>query len=305
MEEDQGTPMTDEEIAQERADAAKEIFGTEDTAAIEDVPGTVTDQEPELPEETPPEKEEDPWEGVNPIIKKQFDDMQAMIAGFTPITERLKQAEKRIGAMTNEAAKAKEEAEKLAQQQKNAPTQEQINAAAETEAEWKELQEEFPQWAKVMDSRFEKESGAIKEIGEKITDLEGKMDSGKSTEQVEALQNEVMGLKMLAISLKHPDWETVKETPEFVKFRDADPERQKLAGSLNPADAIKLLDMYAKEKKPAQKTTTQIAEERKKRLKQSQTPTTGQSATTQPISDDDLSDAEYRRKLWKEISAEG
>jgi len=287
MAEDQGI-LTEEEAAQERADAAKEIFGSEGTAD-DDSPGTPPDPKPGV--EPAPEK--DPWDGVDPVIREKFEAMETKLVDYDSVATRLKQAESRIGAITNEAA-AK------AKQDKEAPTQDEIDAAAESESDWDDLKEEFPQWAKAVDNRIKKEGETFKKLQDQIDSLE----SNRSTGGNEDLLKEVDSLKRLAITIKHKDWLQTVKTPEFNEFAKSSEENQRLFASQNPAEAIELLDRYADRKPPEKKTTAQIAEERKKRLKQSQTPNTASSRPTAK-SDDDMDDAEFRAREARRIFAEG
>ena len=297
MAEDQGHELTEAEAKQARAELSQEIFGDEDTA-VEKTPGTVEESEVTGKE---PEKEPDPWEGVNPVVREQFEAMSKQVSTLNDVTARLKQAEQRIGAMTNEAAKAKKDAEALSD--KAAPTEEEIEAAAEDEDEWEALKEEFPVWAKAVDNRIKKESKTTKDIIDKISSLEKKVESSGS-EGVDYLKQEIIELKVLAIAQKYPDWQKIKETPEFQQFRDSDPENQRLASSLNPKDAISLLDKFTAKHPKKEKTAAEIAAERKRRLSESQTPESGRLQRIRK-SEEDMTDAEIRAREAKKIFASG
>ena len=296
---EQGEALTEEEAAQEREDAIKEIYGNESTAA-DDAPGTAIDTNE--PDPKPEPKPKDIWEGVDPAIKEQFDGMAAKLAGVDSLTERLKQAESRLGAITNEQATAKKEAEKLAAQKKDAPTDKDIEDAATSDEEWEALKEEFPVWAKAIEGKFKAENKTVTALQEKLTALESQKGSAGG-ENVEALQKEVQSVKLMVVAVAHKDWKTVKDQPDFKSFATSTDENKALYASKDPLDAIELLDRFKAEKKPSAKTAAQIKADREARLKQSQTPSTG-TPRQGPKSDADMTDAEVRAQEANRIFAD-
>ena len=109
----------EEETARIRDEVTQEMKAEEEGAAP-----LVDAHRPELVKEAVV----DPWEGVNPALKGMFDSMSQTVQALQGADLRLKQAESRIGAITNELHAAK----KAAEQVRVAPTAEQMAAAAKS-----------------------------------------------------------------------------------------------------------------------------------------------------------------------------
>ena len=272
--------MTQEEAQQYRSEVAAQVFDGAAAPAPE-------------PETTP----EDPWAGVNPALRQTFESMQSRVGAFDTVTERLKQAEQRIGSLTNQIRDGKIAAE---EKLKATPTKEEIDAASKSQQEWDTLKEEFPEWAEAVDKRFEaqkadlkKELGLPEGITEKLAALE---KSGANTEEITALKTE---FRKEIVSVRHPNWEATVKTPEFKTFFDTlDADTQKKAYSEKPADAIQLLDLYH-DRRPG-KTSAEIAADRQDRLRKSETHSPGRKRTPTKA-ENDMSDEEYRKKIASEV----
>lgn len=265
--------------------------------------GNPSDKEPQQDAESPQEKE-DPWEGVSPALKAQFEQMQNTVQNYDTMATRLKQAESRIGGITNELHEAKKAAAKAKKAKEEAPTQEEIDAAAKSKAQWDDLREEFPEWANAMDSRLtaeraeiEKKLSSTKGLQEKIENLEGLVNNNPSVAaSVQALRKEINNE---LVSIRHPGWENKVKSKEFGDFFNTLSQNdQKKAYSDRPSDAIYLLDLYERKKADLSdgNKPKNITEQRKKRLKESELPSKGHTRL-KAKSDSDMSDDEYRRKI--------
>lgn len=270
--------LTLEEAQDARKEIAAEIWDGKAPAVVEP------------PEKEPEIEEEDPWAGVSPALRESFDAMSKQVESFGVVTERLKQAENRIGSITNElyAAKVKESAEKT-------PTKEEL-AAVETDDDWKELQEDFPEWAKAVDKRMAASETSTRAKIEKIESAIRKPPSVTS-ENLSRLR------EMVKIDVAHPTWETDVKTSEYQEWIAAQPGTvRQQAGSYEAKDAIAILNLFAEHKGKGKKAAD-IADKRKKQLEGAQSPEG--KRTTPAKSEDDMTDAEYRRAEAKRIWAGG
>ncbi len=232
---------------------------------------------------------EDPWAGVNPALKQMFNDMEQRVASVSVTETRLKQAESRIGAISNELHAAKEAAGKV----QDSPTKEQMAAAVESDERWESLKQDFPEWAEAFEGRFAKVMAPTQASIEGLkAELQILKDRGGSTGEVE---NRLL-------TFFKPRWrETVatKEWQEWLAIQP--PEQASLVKSDLASDAVTLLDAFEATSQP-QKTATEIAAERRRRLKTGALPI-GSKAT--PVkSEADMSAAELRASVGREIFAE-
>jgi hypothetical protein len=304
---DETRELTQEEIHQERESAAKELWG-EDTK-ISPIPEQEVDNEetPEgdLTKESEEEKksEEDPWAGVNPALRTEFDNLNKTVNDYKTLPERLKQAEKRIGSLTNQLHEANKA---VAEEEAKAPTQKEIDAAAESEESWEELREEFPVWADAMDkiltverAKLDQSMATVKELQKKIESLENVQPTAEIKETIENTREELM------LEIHHPGWKKTVNTPEFESWFKTQPsDVQQKASSVKAEDAIEVLDSFGEHQKNDQvsKTPAQIEKARKERLKKSQLPSSNRTRIPEKI-EDEMTDAEYRKleekKIWE------
>ena len=296
-------PLSQEEASSARAEFAKEIWEgyepPEQPLAKE--PDEV--QEPEKE----PEPAKDPWEGVDPVIKQRFDDLSAKLNDYDSMATRLKQAESRIGSITNQLHEAKKAAEVLKKEKEDAPTKAEIDAAAKSDEQWEDLKKEFPEWADAMDKRLAAESAklekslGVKSLQEKIESLEKSIQGKNETDITAEFKQTVKELNKQIVSARYPDWETkvrAKEFGEWIASQGADVHAK--ANSEKAADAIYVLDLYEKHTAKPKKSAEEIAKERKQRLSQSETLPAGRPRQSNK-SEEDMTDNEYRAKLAADI----
>ena len=283
--------VTEENVEAIRSEIANEEFEE----------STVSVAEPSKTEEDPVVEEvieEDPWAGVNPTLRKTFDDMTAKVASMSVMEQRLKQTESRIGAMQNKLSAA----EKAAQAAPPAPTKEEIEVAAKEKESWETLKEDFPEWAEVVETRFAKTK----------TDFEERQ---KALEQSQLLSSRVIDQKIAdltdtmeqtrektTLTFKYPDWESIVQSPEYATWlKTQTTEIQQKTSSKFAKDAISVLDEFSKIKKP-EKTPAEITADRKKRLEGSVT-VPGKKAM--PVkAEADMNDEELRDKVAEEVWAD-
>jgi hypothetical protein len=277
-----GTPEEDEE-AKLRAEVLAEMEA-EESGELPPIVETPIVETPIV--ETPPPPA-NPWEGVDPVLKQAFDDLTSKVQTLTATETRLKQAESRIGAITNELHTAKVEAQE-------APSPGQIAAAAASDEKWEALKKDFPEWADAFDSRFDTKLGAT------VQELKTTLKAEMAKEIVPPKQDD---LEVRLLSVMKPGWRKIIVTPEWSEWLHTQPpEKAAMIHSDKAEDAISLLTEFEKRPQQQAKTASEIAAERKQRLKTSELPQGGKA--TPPKSEQDMSPAELRASIGKEVFTE-
>ncbi len=227
-------------------------------------------------------KEVDPWAGLPTALRDEFEGLRAKVGQADTLEARLKQAERRLGAVQGELHAAKETAKAAA----SVPTAEQIAISAQHQKDWDEVKENFPELAKATESRLAAEREAMQKLIP---------DQAVTRRQIdEAIEAERTELRGNFVALKHPDWIDIRESKDFQDWNEKQGERN----SMNPLEVIAILDDYKKHK-ASQKTPKQIEAERQQRLEQSQT-TEGRNIKA-PKSELDMSPVELRAHLAKQV----
>lgn len=276
--------MSPEQIKITRDQVRQEMVSGESTVLDIDAEPTADDtkQEPKHGDEAVA----DPWEGIDPSIKAQFDEMSTVIAEAKDTGARLKQAESRIGALTNQLSAEKESAAKAT------PTASEIEAASESDEAWKELAEDYPEWGSAIDGRIDMRIKKLKSEGG-LT----KADLDAAVSQVRTEMSDEFEIKTLANA--YSNWTEIKARPDYIewaKVQDADILAK--MKTRNAADAISVLDKYT-EDRGTSKSAAQIAVERKERLRAGLLPEGHQPHI--PKSELDMSETEYRQKIGRQL----
>ena len=260
------------------------------------LPGRQEDDKPDG-EERKEAIVEDPWAGVNPALKEMFNTMEQRVASVAATEQRLKQAESRIGAISNELHVAKEAAKAV----KVSPTKEQMAAATASDEQWEALKKDFPEWAEAFEGRFTKVlAPSLASIEELKADLQALKDQGGASGKSDADISAEVERRLLTFF--KPRWkETVgaKEWQEWLAIQP--PETAALVKSDLASDAVTLIDAF-EASRGTQKTASEIAEERRRRLKTGDLPTGKKAAPVK--SEADMNAAELRASIGKEIFAE-
>jgi hypothetical protein len=251
--------------------------------AIKDVYGD------EFVQEEDEASEPDPWEGLPKVVKDEIEGLRAKVSTIEQMDYRLKQAESRVGGLTNELHAAKKAAKEVA----DAPSQRQISEAATNNAKWDELKDDFPEWAEATEARL---NAQREDILKQIPNVDSLMEKVKesSASTLGELKQEIY---KIIIATKHPKWEQDVETPEFLDWWEKNGRRD----SENPVDTIAILNDYAAFRE-SQRSPKEIMEERNNRLKVAQTTTTRQR-TIPSKSEEDMTEAELRASIAAKVWA--
>jgi len=273
--------MTDDE--KQRAQISAEVFG--------ESAGTPPDEaKPELKSEPQAEPVVEPtapvvdeWAGVSPALRARMEQMEASLGEFGTVKERLQQAERRVGALTNELHEAKKKPEPVKEE------------PVESERV-KKFREDYPEINEPIEERI----AAIR------TDILSKVpaiDEKSLAETIKkTLKDEIaFELAVERVEEAHPGWQQTKETPEFRAWqKTASADVQKLAMSARAVDAIRMFDAFVDFKK-GQKSPAQIEADRLKRLEQAQSPE-GRKLQ-QPKAESDMTPAELRAHIAAQVFA--
>jgi hypothetical protein len=291
--------MSDEELLAVRNEIAAEEFGAKAAPAVSETIMPEPEPQPEpKPKPEPEPKEEDLTAGIPPALQEALDGLANKVAALDTFSNRLKQAESRLGSMQNDFYAAKKAADAVVK----APSQEEIEKAAQEEKDWEELRVEYPDWAKAMDARLMSESKKAEQAYEESISNMRRQIQSQFEERIQSQadkMDEMVEKKFL--SFFHPGWKRTIESKDYQKWIAEQPkELQSKTFSMNASDAIEVLDAFnvfrGEKKSPAE-----IAAERKKRLQQS-TVVEG-TTTTPPKAEADMTDAEYREKYGQRLWA--
>lgn len=290
--------VNDEEYQALRKEVAAEIDAEESGQPVVDrseaEPWKDAETDPEKkPEIEEPGKDPDPWDGVSPALKQLFDDMSAKVSVLDQTQARLKQAEHRIGALTNELHAAKSAADDT----QDAPTKEQMAEAAKSEEAWETLKADFPEWATAIEGRLKSLDGS-KEIAALKAEIE-QIKSGGAGNEDDVDQK----IAVAIVSYAHRDWRDVVKSEDYRNWLKDQPADvvAKANNSWSAEDAISVLDAY-KESRGSKKSAADIAASRSARLKSSVSLSGRQS--DKPKSEADMTEEELRAKIAKEVWAE-
>ena len=293
--EETDTEMTAEQEAEFRHKVFAGEAGESETA-IADVeePAEVQEKGSEVPVEVkddpPVEEEADPWAGVPPAVKAMYDKMEG----------RVKQAERRIGSFEPDIVDVRN-AKKEAAEKAAAPSEEEIAEAAKSKEDLAKLIEDYPEWGNVINDQF---NAIRKELDPKAL----KAEIAALKETVEKSGGSAGDFQVALVDFFQPGWpekvysdaERKTFTPEFgAWFKDQPDEMKAKLGSDFANDALDVLDAFdSSETGTPQKTPTEIAEARRKKVKAAVLPDKERSDAPKP--EEHLSEQEFRKKAADE-----
>lgn len=210
-------------------------------------------------------------------LKGLSSDIAALKGSVEQITGKLTQAAS--AAATEQGAEA--------------PTKQQISVALKDGEKFKQLQEDFPEWADALQEAIGSQSEAIKQAVLKELPSPKEVDTTQflTAEQFEQQLGASIE-QQIPIYLKHPTWKKDINSQEFMSWLPTQPDDVKaLAESEDPEDAITLLDKFHGRAAPPPKTNSQ-----KSRLEASVAPDTGANrAVPKAISEDEAMKIGYSR----------
>jgi hypothetical protein len=240
--------MTTETNQQEEAQRIWEELDAKDAGQPEPKPDTETTTAvtaEEAATQTPNE--------VQPEQVQNEDDPAALrnkIAGLEVIVNqlqgRVRNTEGHIGGLSSQLKGQIEAARAVQKSGGDAPSAKAIQAAQGDPVELQKLQEEYPEFAKVL----------APAIDAAVAQRMSSIDTNKNDSQIlDAVRAENERFKaFMEVEFAHRGWQAEVKKPEFQGWIDKAPrEVRMLAESPEPADAVRLLDLF-KESQKAQAT---------------------------------------------------
>lgn len=275
--------MTDDEKL--RAEISAQVFDGQPAAPAPepDKPELKSEEAPPV-EEAPKEQEPvDEWAGVSPALRARFEQLASSLNEVETVKARLQQAERRVGALTNELHEAKKKPE---------PPKE-VEPPPVPES-WKKFNEDYTEFSTPIEERI---AAVRAEVLEKVPTIDEKSLAETIAKTIKA--EIAFELAVERVEEAHPGWQQTKETPEFREWQKSQPaEVQQLALSPRAVDAIRMFDKYAEYRKTL-KTPAEIEAARLKRLEQAQQP---QGRKLQaPKAEADMTEAELRAHIAAQV----
>jgi hypothetical protein len=222
----------------------------------------------QLEEAVPAKPAEDPYAGLHPDVQAKLKQFDSLAATVPSLVNELREAKGRIGALQSGW-------DKLQQRAAEAPSSKQIADATKDPEKWASLKSDFPEWGEGISEYVEARLGQLAGSGLSAEQIEQMVAerAGSATAQIEKTFNERL------VAMKHPKWKDEVKTPDFnTWFSAQDATTQALATSVDPMDAIALMDGYAAHKA---KPVAQVRTTRQQRLEQAVTTTKpGQTPVT-------------------------
>lgn len=171
-----------------------------------------------------PAAEKQPWE-------KRLD---ALEASNKTLETELGRANGRVAALQSKLDRGSA----AAQQVKDAPTQQQQEAAAEDPAEWKQLMEDFPEWGVAFKKKIDADMARVAK--------QFAAQPGAEAPDVASIVDQAVAKREFArVDRRHPGWRETVKTPAFTDwFKTQAPEVQALAESDDSDDALDMLNQF-------------------------------------------------------------
>jgi hypothetical protein len=215
--------------------------------------------------------------------KPAAEDEDPVAKRFAALEEHLKRAEGRIAAMQREQAAA---AKKVTEKVDVAPTQAQQAAAMKDPEKWTALKKDFPEWGEAIHDFL---AANLPQGGPTAEDLAKQVAS-----QVEAL---AAAREVARIERKHPGWQDMVKTKDFIDWRAKQDERVNALGASDLSDdAIEMLDLFTRRN---EKPTQDVKSERANRLAAAATTQRAARVAPTPRDDNELTPQE----IWKQEAA--
>lgn len=238
----------------------------------------VATSDPQKPAAESKPDPQDEWAGVPPKVKAELESMRALVSGVAKVPDRLRTIEGHIGGLTSftRDLKAALETSRTAAEAKGAeaPSKALVEFAAKSPEQWKQLKEDYPDWADVMEAELaavRSEIAASKTpagLDEKALDaaLKSRLAEMRDEIRKESKAEVVKEARVLArIDLAHDGWEETINTPEFEAWYGAQPkEVQALSASGSAKEAIRMLDLYAAHRKTDSDRTAKEVEKQRR-----------------------------------------
>lgn len=227
-----------------------------------------------------PLAEEQTASRTNDDIQSYRDKIAGLETMVQQLSGRVRNAEGHIGGLSSQLKQQVQAAQAVQARGGDAPSASELRQAQEDPEAFKRLKEDYPEFAAALkpalDDLVKAEMARFKELMPK--DQQSQVDVHALTESIR---------RELTVEVRHPGWKKDVKTPEFVGWLQRAPrEVQMLAGSDDPDDAVRLLDLYKTPK--TKQASTQTAG-----IQAAAALPTGRSSGVRQKSVDDMTPQEY------------
>lgn len=233
-------PITQEQAKElwNQMDAGEQSPANPEPQQIEEVASEPVDTAQAVPQEP----EEDPYEGLNPRVRDELVGLKEMV---TQLTGRVRNTEGHIGGLKSQLQSQVEAAKNVRASGGDAPSAQQIANAQGDPAAFEQLKSDYPEFAEAISSYVKHQ------IGDRPTqDVAGKQEIERLRAEFSAALDAER--RKMQVEIKHPNWGRLIQSPEFTGwYQQQQPEIRNLGASSEPADAIRMLDLFAESRRRA------------------------------------------------------
>lgn len=221
----------------------------------------------------------DPLAGLPEEVRAALAKIPQLEQANAQLLHHVKTAEGRVSAMQREFQMARQAASQVAPQ--DAPSQNQVAAAAKNPEKWEQLKQDFPEWAGAMEEYVAAKLGSVQSAA---SGLDPRAVAAFVQQQVDASKAEMTrAIEEARIEGRYENWRDTVNSTDFVQwFTVQPPEVRALADSAAARDAIRMLDMFHQTKT---RSATDIRQERGARLAAAATTRPGQTPPPKTLGD--------------------
>lgn len=175
----------------------------------------------------------DPFADLPSAVKETLAGLQAQVA---QLTARQRNVEGHIGGINSKLQQQLQAASAATAQGGQAPSREQMAAAAGSAPAMARLKEDYPEFGAALDAALNERMATLPQPG-------APAQPGLTEADVQARIDRVR--REMAVEMRHPGWLNEVQQPRFLGWmQNQANEVRMLAGSDDPGDAIRLLDLY-------------------------------------------------------------
>lgn len=227
-----------------------------------------------------PQSNETPASPGNDDIQSYRDKIAGLETMVHQLSGRVRNAEGHIGGLSSQLKQQVQAAQAVQARGGDAPSASELRQAQADPQAFNRLKEDYPEFAAALEPALDHlVKSELQKIKASLTPVE------QSQVDVVALTEGIR--RELTVEVRHPGWKKEVKTPEFVGWLQRAPrEVQMLAGSDDPDDAVRLLDLYKTPK--TKQVTTQNAG-----IQAAAALPTGRSSGVRQKSVDDMTPQEY------------
>ena len=222
--------------------ADNDLLSAEDAQKVWDEEANSTDPVAPAPEPQPepqPETPADPFEGLPQAVRSKLAEIDELKRANEDLRHHVKTTEGRVAAWQREREQMKQQAAV------STPTAGEVTKAASDSEKWKELKQDFPEWAEAMEEYVSAKVGSSAQ-GVPTDQLNQLLE--ERTTQMRAENQEA--LEYAKLEMRHPEWKDEVNNEKFIAWANSQPQNvYSLLNSPKASDAIKMLDLYGAAKK--------------------------------------------------------